>query len=70
MLLMPRAVLYARVSTDLRDTCATFLLSHGQHPKLVQKLLHASLSMILNARSQVPPRPGDGLADRMDDTFG
>lgn len=56
---------------DLRHTCATLLLSRGQHPKLVQELLgHASISITLDTYSHVLPGMGDGLADAMDDAIG
>ena len=55
---------------DLRHTCATLLLSRGQHPKLVQELLgHASISITLDTYSHVLPGMGDGLADAMDEAL-
>lgn len=56
---------------DLRHTCATLLLSRGQHPKLVQELLgHANISITLDTYSHVLPDTGDGLADAMDAAIG
>ncbi len=56
---------------DLRHTCATLLLSRGQHPKLVQELLgHANIAITLDTYSHVLPSMGDGLADAMDDAIG
>ncbi len=55
---------------DLRHTCATLLLSRGQHPKLVQELLgHANISITLDTYSHVLPGMGDGLADAMDEAL-
>ncbi len=56
---------------DLRHTCATLLLSRGQHPKLVQELLgHSTIAITLDTYSHVLPGMGDGLADAMDDALG
>lgn len=56
---------------DLRHTCATLLLSRGQHPKLVQELLgHANIAITLDTYSHVLPGMGDGLADAMEDAIG
>jgi integrase len=52
---------------DLRHTCATLLLSRGQHPKLVQELLgHASVAMTLDRYSHVLPIMGDQTAAAME----
>jgi integrase len=52
---------------DLRHTCATLLLSHGHHPKLVQDLLgHASVAMTLDRYSHVLPGMGDQTAAAME----
>ena len=49
---------------DLRHTCATLLLSRGQHPKLVEELLgHANISITLDTYSHVLPGMSDELAD-------
>jgi integrase len=64
---LPRSV---RVH-DLRHTCATLLLTMGQHPKYVQELLgHATIAITLDTYSHVLPGMGDGLADAMDDAMG
>ncbi len=56
---------------DLRHTCATLLLSRGQHPKFVQELLgHSTIAITLDTYSHVLPGMGDGLADAMDDALG
>jgi integrase len=56
---------------DLRHTCATILLSRGQHPKLVQELLgHATIAITLDTYSHVLPGIGDGLADAMGEALG
>src|SRR5688500_2506638 len=45
---------------DLRHTCATLLLSHGHHLKLVQELLaHSSVALTLDRYSHVLPGMGD-----------
>ncbi|MGI8650938.1 MAG: tyrosine-type recombinase/integrase, partial [Rubrobacter sp.] len=55
---------------DLRHTCATLLLSQGQHPKFVQELLgHSSITTTLDTYSHVLPGMDDGLADAMDDAL-
>jgi integrase len=39
-----------------RHTCATLLLSQGDHPKLVQEMLgHATISIALDLYSHVTP---------------
>jgi integrase len=56
---------------DLRHTCATLLLSTGQHPKFVQELLgHSNIAITLDTYSHVLPGMGDGLADAMDEALG
>ncbi len=56
---------------DLRHTCATLLLSTGQHPKFVQELLgHSTIAITLDTYSHVLPGMGDGLADAMDEALG
>jgi integrase len=55
---------------DLRHTCATLLLSRGQHPKLVQELLgHANISITLDTYSHVIPGMGDHTARAMEDAL-
>jgi integrase len=45
---------------DLRHTFATFLLSKGTHPKIVQEMLgHANISMTLDTYSHVLPTMQD-----------
>jgi integrase len=52
---------------DLRQTCATLLLSRGHHPKLVQELLgHASVAMTLDRYSHVLPGMGYQTAAAME----
>jgi integrase len=52
---------------DLRDTCATLLLSRGHHPKLVQELLgHASVAITLDSYSHVLPGMIDQTAAAME----
>ena len=66
-LLLKRAGLPDIRFHDLRHTCATLLLSRGQHPKLVQELLgHASVAMTLDRYSHVLPRMGDQTAAAME----
>lgn len=56
---------------DLRHTCATLLLSRGQHPKFVQELLgHSTIAITLDTYSHVLPGMGDGLADAIEDALG
>jgi integrase len=56
---------------DLRHTCATILLSKGQHPKLVQELLgHSAIAITLDTYSHVLPGMGDGLSDAMATALG
>jgi len=55
---------------DLRHTCATLLLSHGTHPKLVQELLgHATIAMTLNTYSHFLPSMGDQTMRAMEATL-
>jgi integrase len=52
---------------DLRQTCATLLLSRGHHPKLVQELLsHASVAMTLDRYSHVLPGKSDQTVAAME----
>jgi integrase len=69
--LLQRAELPQMRFHDLRHTCATILLSRGQHPKLVQELLgHATIAITLDTYSHVLPGMGDGLADAMGEALG
>ena len=55
---------------DLRDTCATLLLSKNVHPKFVQELLgHATIAITLDTHSHVPPSMGDQTARAMQDVL-
>ena len=52
---------------DLRQTCATLLLSCGTHPTLVQHLLgHAIMTMTLDRYSHWIPSMGKQTASAMD----
>lgn len=57
-----------RVRThDLRHTAATYLLSQGVHPKVVQELLgHSSIALTMNTYSHVLPTLHKEVADHMD----
>jgi len=57
-----------RVRThDLRHTAATYLLSQGVHPKVVQDLLgHSSIAQTMNTYSHVLPTLHKEVADHMD----
>ena len=56
---------------DLRHTCATILLSKGEHPKFVQELFgHSTIAITLDTYSHVLPGMGDGFADAMDEALG
>jgi site-specific recombinase XerD len=57
-----------RVRThNLRHTAATYLLSQGVHPKVVQELLgHSSIALTMNTCSHVPPTLQKEVADHMD----
>lgn len=53
---------------DLRHTCATLLLSAGEHPKVVSELLgHASVVLTLDTYSHVLPNIQQHAAARMQD---
>ncbi|MGI8827865.1 MAG: tyrosine-type recombinase/integrase [Chloroflexota bacterium] len=55
---------------DLRHTAATYLLSQGTHPKVVQDLLgHSSITLTLDIYSQVVPALHKEAAVRMDALF-
>jgi hypothetical protein len=55
---------------DLRDTCATLLLSRNVHPKYVQELLgHATVAITLDTYSHVIPGLGNHTARAMEDVF-
>ncbi len=51
---------------DLRHTAATYLLSKGVHPKIVQDLLgHSSIALTMNTYSHVLPSMHKEVADHM-----
>jgi len=53
---------------DLRHTCATLLLSAGEHPKIVSEMLgHASIQLTLDTYSHVLPDMQQGAVDKMED---
>jgi integrase len=55
---------------DLRDTCATLLLSKGTHPKIVQEMLgHANISMTMDTYSHVLPDMREKAVSAMDDAL-
>src|SRR5205807_408114 len=55
---------------DLRHTAATYLLSLGVHPKLVQDMLgHSSIALTLNTYSHVVPALHREVATHMDRLF-
>ncbi len=52
---------------DLRHTAATYLLSKGVHPKVVQELLgHSSIALTMNTYSHVLPSLQQEVAKHMD----
>lgn len=56
---------------DLRHTWATFLLTHGVHPKVVSEMLgHANISITLDTYSHVIPSLGEIAASAMEDALG
>ena len=56
---------------DLRDTCATLLLTRGVHPKIVSEMLgHSSISITLDVYSHVIPELGGVAASAMEDVLG
>jgi integrase len=55
---------------DLRNTCATLLLSRNVHPKYVQELLgHATVAITLDTYSHMIPGMGNHTARAMEDVF-
>ena len=55
---------------DLRHTAATYLLSLGTHPKMVQELLgHSSILLTLDTYSHVLPAMHQEIAAQMDKLF-
>ena len=55
---------------DLRHSAATFLLSMGIHPKMVQELLgHSSISITLDIYSHVLPTMQEELAQKLDHLY-
>lgn len=51
---------------DLRHTFAILMLSNGEHPKIVQKILgHAQISLTLDTYSHVIPSMQSGAVDRL-----
>lgn len=55
---------------DLRHTCATLLLAHGVHPKLVQAhMRHARMSTTMDLYCHVIPEMMDGVTSTFDSVF-
>jgi len=55
---------------DLRHTCATHLLTKGEHPRVVQDLLgHSTVSLTLDTYSHVSPALHRQATQHMDDFF-
>jgi integrase len=56
---------------DLRHTAATYLLTIGTHPRVVQELLgHSSYTLTMNTYSLVVPGLHEDVANQMDRLFG
>ena len=56
---------------NLRQTCATLLLSRGSHPKYVQHLAgHASIQLTLNRYSHWMLSMGRNTAQGIDEALG
>ena len=56
---------------DLRHSAATFLLSMGVHPKVVQEILgHSTIGMTMDTYSHVLPSMQIEAMDKMDNLFG
>lgn len=52
---------------DLRHTCATLLLSAGEHPKIVsERLGHSSITMTLDVYSHVLPDMQEGATTKLE----
>jgi integrase len=55
---------------DLRHTCATLLLSQGEHPKVVsERLGHASVMLTLDTYSHVLPTMQQRAAERLENAL-
>ncbi len=55
---------------DLRHTCATLLLSPGEHPKIVgERLGHSSTTLTLDTYSHVLPDMQEQAAVRIEETL-
>ena len=55
---------------DLRHSTATFLLSMGVHPKVVQEILgHSRISMTLDTYSHVLPSMHEEAMNKLDTLF-
>ena len=55
---------------DLRHTCATLLLSRGEHPKIVgERLGHSSTTLTLDTYSHVLPDMQEQAAVRLEETL-
>jgi integrase len=56
---------------DMRHTAATFMLTNGDHPKVVsERLGHASVRITLDLYSHVLPDTQRDSADRLDEALG
>jgi len=56
---------------DLRQTCATLLLTKGVHPKIVSEMLgHSSIAITLATYSHVIPGLGEAAASAMEEALG
>jgi len=54
---------------DLRHTCATLLLKHNVHPKIVSERLGNSVTMVLGTYSHVQPGMQKVATDALEDVF-
>ncbi len=55
---------------DLRHTCATLLLSRGEHPKIVgERLGHSSTTLTLDTYSHVLPDMQHRAAEKLEETL-
>jgi len=67
----PRRNWHQAIAHSLRHTCATTLLSTGEHPKIVQGPLgyYSSIALTLNTHSKVIPGLKEQTVKKLEETL-
>jgi integrase len=55
---------------DLRHTCASLLIAHGEHPKAIQEHLgHSSIQVTIDRYGHLFPDQQEHLAEALESTY-